>query len=272
MTDRGFPNTVAQLYYPSTVAAAAPDDRVTVSLSDGGEENLYFTGTVFDARPHGEYFDMALTDDYAKLCKTMVCPAYRKEKAAVILKDTLDAAGITAIKITCPEVTVHRFSTVTIPAGECVSLLIDTLKGYGHTSLRYFFDRDNTFRFGTLEDTAKNEGKPYELESGKNVLRSGLSGEASGDKARHSGATKIGDCVMAMDADELKGILQPELTALYTECAAGNGISDEDFAGKLAGIISRIVPYIQDKAEVPPAASWVAGGQYPVEGGPGKVT
>jgi hypothetical protein len=172
-TDRGFPNAVARLLYPSASAAAAPDDTVTVSLSEGDGEQLYFTGAVFYAAPRGEYLDMELVDGYAKLRKTPVNPAYRKERASVILGDTLDAAGITGGKITCPDVTLHRFSTVSIPASECLALLIDALKSYGHTGIRYFFDRENTFRFGTSGDTAKEEGERYVLETGKNILRSG---------------------------------------------------------------------------------------------------
>ena len=75
---------------------------------------------------------------------------------------------------------------------------------------------------------------------------------------------------MAMDANELKGILKPELNALYADSEAGEGISGEAFADRMAEIISKVVSYIQDKAEVPPDTTWAAGGD-PVKGGPGKV-
>jgi hypothetical protein len=76
---------------------------------------------------------------------------------------------------------------------------------------------------------------------------------------------------MAMNAVELKGILKPELDALYEDSNTGEGISSQVFADRMAEIISHVVTYIQDKAEVPPDTSWIAGGQYPVEGSPGKV-
>ncbi|MDR1128200.1 MAG: hypothetical protein LBL20_02720 [Treponema sp.] len=75
---------------------------------------------------------------------------------------------------------------------------------------------------------------------------------------------------MAMDADELKGILKPDLDALYADSEEGNGISNAAFADRMAGIISKVIPYIQDKAEVPPDTTWMAGGD-PVKGSPGKV-
>jgi hypothetical protein len=75
---------------------------------------------------------------------------------------------------------------------------------------------------------------------------------------------------MAMDADALKGILKPELLMLYTDSEGGEGISGEVFADRMAEIISKVIPYIQDNAEVPPDSTWAAGGN-PVQGSPGKV-
>jgi hypothetical protein len=75
---------------------------------------------------------------------------------------------------------------------------------------------------------------------------------------------------MAMDAAELKGLLKTDLDALYADSEDGEGISGQAFAERMAGIISKVVTYIQDKAEVPPDATWAAGG-YPVKGSPGKV-
>jgi hypothetical protein len=173
ITDEGFPNAPARLSYPVEAGVMAPEDNVTVSLANDDGERLYFTGTVFNVKPHGAYRDIGLTDDYVKLCGTTVTPAYRKEKAPVILQDVLDAAGIADTKITCPSEELPWFSTAGIPAARCVSLLIDALRGYGHTDLRFFFDAENVFRFGTPKDTAVNEGENYALETGKNILRTG---------------------------------------------------------------------------------------------------
>jgi hypothetical protein len=76
---------------------------------------------------------------------------------------------------------------------------------------------------------------------------------------------------MAMDAGELKGILKPGLISLYADSDEGDGISGDAFADRMAEIISKVVSYIKDNAEVPPDSTWAAGG-YPVKGGPGKVT
>jgi hypothetical protein len=51
--------------------------------------------------------------------------------------------------------------------------LIQALEEHGQTGLRYFFDADNLFRFGTREDAAVNEGPVFVLESGDNILRRG---------------------------------------------------------------------------------------------------
>jgi hypothetical protein len=75
---------------------------------------------------------------------------------------------------------------------------------------------------------------------------------------------------MAMSAGELKGLLKPDLISLYADSEDGEGISGEAFADRMAGIISQVASYIQDKAEVPPDSTWAAGGD-PVTGGPGKV-
>jgi hypothetical protein len=66
-----------------------------------------------------------------------------------------------------------RFSTQTIPARNCIDLLIDALQGYGADGLRYFFDEKDIFHFGTESDTGKNEGGAFEFESGKNIVQKG---------------------------------------------------------------------------------------------------
>jgi hypothetical protein len=173
VTDEGFPNVMARISYPAEAGPAAVEDKVAVSLADNGEERLYFTGNVFDSKLHGACRDIGLADGFVKLCRASVTPAYRKETAPVILRDALDAAGIADTKITCPPEELARFSTASIPALECIYLLIDALKGYGHTGLRFFFDKENVFRFGTVKDTAVNEGENYVLETGENILRTG---------------------------------------------------------------------------------------------------
>jgi hypothetical protein len=103
----------------------------------------------------------------------MVVNAYRKETAKGILQDTLDAAGITDSSITCPAITLARFSTDTITADMCIDLLIRAMEQHGAGDLRFFFDAENIFHFGTSEDTGRNEGIEIALETGKNIIRRG---------------------------------------------------------------------------------------------------
>jgi hypothetical protein len=173
ITDRGIPSILATLDYPSDFKEGKPGDTLIIELMDGTERYLLFTGTIYDAHAHGAHRNLRLTDGYKQLCNTLVTPAYRKEKALVILQDTLDAAKITETEITCPAVELARFSTVSIPGDTCIALLINALIGYGHNGIRYFFDCHNTFRFGTIDDTGKNKEETYTFETRNNILRTG---------------------------------------------------------------------------------------------------
>jgi hypothetical protein len=138
-----------------------------------GVTDLYFTGAVYSINVRGDYHELALTDGYKTLCDTEVVAAYRKEMARVILRDTLDAAGIRKTAVTCPAVKIARFSTKNIPAEYCVRLLIKALEEHGCGGLSFFFDAENIFHFGTIHDTGKNEGAVFSFETGKNILRTG---------------------------------------------------------------------------------------------------
>jgi hypothetical protein len=173
ITDEAFPSIGAYLRYPPDAEIGKAGDPVTVNLLFNEEKHLLFTGEIYSAGTHGAYRDLALTDGYKKLCDTGVVAAYRKENAKVILQDTLDKAEIGKTSITCPAVEVARFSTENIPADLCIKLLLKTLEEHGHKGLRFFFDAGDTFRFGTADDTGKNEGPVFEFETGKNILKKG---------------------------------------------------------------------------------------------------
>jgi hypothetical protein len=173
ITAEAYPQLMARLSYPQDVAIGNSGDPVKVQLLISGEPHLLFTGEIYGAAIHGAFRDLSLTDGFKKLCDTPVVCAYRKETAKVILQDTLDQAGITDTAITCPSVEVARFSTETIPADQTITLLIKALEEHGHKGLRFFFDAEDTFRFGTIEDTGKNEGTDFEFETGGNILKKG---------------------------------------------------------------------------------------------------
>jgi hypothetical protein len=172
-TDKSVPAVIARLSYPSDLEAGFAGDEIVITLVAEDEEHLLFTGVVCDAKTHGAYRDLELTDGYKKLCDTLITPAYRKETAPVILQDTLDAAGISGAKTTCPSVTLHRFSTRNITADRCIQLLVHALGEFGENGLRYFFDAENVFRFGRFGDTGKNEGPDVTLKTGTDIIRKG---------------------------------------------------------------------------------------------------
>jgi hypothetical protein len=174
VTDRAFPSVLARLSYPARAEAGAAGDAITISLLNGDVEDLYFTGMIYAVKPQGPLRVLYLTDGYKTLCDTEVTPAYRKETAAAILTDTLDAAGITETRVTCPSVEMLHFATAAIPAADCIGLLLKALEEYGQTGLRYFFDVKDVFRFGTLEDTGTNTGSAvYDLKTGEAIVRRG---------------------------------------------------------------------------------------------------
>lgn len=173
VTDSGFPSVMARISYPADVSSGKKGDEIAVSVAVGGEKSLLFTGEVYDAKVRGAYRELALTDGYKRLWDTTVTPAYRKEKASVILQDALGAAGISSSSITCPSVELARFSSPSASVSACISLLIKALEEHGHPGLRYFFDAKNVFRFGTVDDTGINEGSSVSLKTGQNILQKG---------------------------------------------------------------------------------------------------
>jgi hypothetical protein len=172
-TVQGFPAVMANLVYPADTISSSIGDPVIIWLVENEDKNILFTGEIYDAKTRGAYYDLSLTDSYKKLHDTMVVNAYRKETAKGILQDTLDVAGITDSSITCPAITLARFSTDTVTADMCIDLLIRAMEQHGVQDLRFFFDAENIFHFGTSEDTGKNEGIKIALETGKNIIRRG---------------------------------------------------------------------------------------------------
>jgi hypothetical protein len=179
MTQAGFHSAIARLVYPSDnsvsegTAVGTIDDEISVSLTSGEKTDLYFTGKVYSVNTHGAHRELLLTDSYKKLCDTEFTCAYRKEKVSSILDDILGATGVTDKSITCPDVELARFSTQTITARYCIDLLIDALTEHGEKGLAYFFDEKDTFHFGKMGNTGKNEGDAFSFETSKNILRSG---------------------------------------------------------------------------------------------------
>jgi hypothetical protein len=173
-TDRCGHGVIAHLLYPISMEQGKKDDAVTVTLFDGENESLLFSGSVSTVgETQGAYRKLYLTDDYEKLYRTFITPLYRKEKVGVMLQDTLDAAAITDTAITCPEVELARLSLDRVSAAFFLDLLVKVLEEYGLSGLHWFFDSKNVFHFGTFEDTGKNEGEVGAFVKGENIFRSG---------------------------------------------------------------------------------------------------
>jgi hypothetical protein len=172
-TDQDYPSVIAKLTYPANTITASAGDQIEVSLRADTNKTLLFTGEIFDAKTRGALYHLSLIDGYKKLCGTQTVNAYRKETANIILQDTLDTVGITDTVITCPSVTLARFSTDRISAAMSITLLIKALEQHGISGLRFFFDEQNIFRFGTGADTGRNEGVEIALETGKTIIKTG---------------------------------------------------------------------------------------------------
>jgi hypothetical protein len=70
-----------------------------------------------------------------------------------------------------------------------------------------------------------------------------------------------------LDSNTLKTALKGDLITLFTECKEGEGITEDEYAEKLADLIAtRVIEHITQNAAVAPGLDWIAGGQYPVAG------
>jgi hypothetical protein len=78
---------------------------------------------------------------------------------------------------------------------------------------------------------------------------------------------------MALNADTLKADLKTDLLSVFAACDAGSGISAEDYADRIAGVIaSRVVKHITGNAKVTTTVTGSAG-PYGVTGsGSGTVS
>lgn len=170
VTDQCLPTAICELEYPSSVDFGKDGDEIVVSLKTPESSSLLFTGQVYDAKVYGSARRLSLADGYKKLFDTTLSTAYRKEAAGVILSDILDAAGIADRNITCPDVEIPRFSHAEKTVVELLASLIETLKSFGFSGVRYFFDAENIFRFGTIDDSAVNTGEVLSLETGKTII------------------------------------------------------------------------------------------------------
>jgi hypothetical protein len=170
VTDQSLPAAICELEYPSSVELGKAGDEVAVSLKTPDKTAVLFTGQVYDAKVYGSARKLSLADGYKNLFDTALSTAYRKEAAAVILSDILDAAGITGRDVTCPDVEVPRFSHAEKSAVDLIASLIETLKTFGYSGLCYFFDAENIFRFGTIDDSAVNTGDALSLETGRTII------------------------------------------------------------------------------------------------------
>ena len=173
LTDEGLPSVMAQLKFPADEIKGEIGDAVIVKMTLGEYEYLLFTGEIYSVSIRAKHKELFLTDGYKKLCDTDIVAAYRKEAAKIILQDTLNSAGINKTKITCPGVEIARFSTKKIPAEHVIKLLIKALEEHGHMGLRFFFDENDSFRFGTATDNGKNEGEVFSFKTGKNIIKKG---------------------------------------------------------------------------------------------------
>lgn len=179
-------------------------DSVIVTLNDV----ILFTGEILNVSRIGQYQRHTLTDGGNLLCAASITPAYRKEAASSILSDILDTAGIERKKITVPDVELSRFSSPGISCYTALVRLVETLQEHGYPGLRFFFDADNTFLFGTFADTAKNTDTEYTFSDTTNILAHGKNGiEVFPLPIRHSQVIIIND--------EKRKTTRTELTCAY---------------------------------------------------------
>ncbi|MBN2536375.1 MAG: hypothetical protein JXB88_26060 [Spirochaetales bacterium] len=173
-TDYDLPYVIAELVYPGNISPGNPHDSVVITLIYNTDTYRLFSGYIFKISKQKQKTVLHLSDGFEKLWATVLAVSYRKENARVILNDIIQKAGLTNVQIACPVVEFARFSTLQIPVSEIIRKIIETLKSYGYDyEYRFFFDADNTFRFGTLSDTGINPGERFAFETGVNIIEKG---------------------------------------------------------------------------------------------------
>lgn len=98
--------------------------------------------------------------------------SYRNEKAKYILQDILDFSKISKTEIECPDVEIERILFNNICPIFAIEQLIKTIYCYSREKvLKFFFDKDNVFRFGSIDDKAVNKNDLFDIKTGNITKR-----------------------------------------------------------------------------------------------------
>jgi hypothetical protein len=175
LTDRDIPLSLGELRMPGKASTDYADATVAVKF---GFRDLA-TWTAFTGWADRSFFDgrettLVLRECPKKFTEGEVSLSYRKEAASRILSDILDAGGVSTKKVTVPSVKLDRFAVEKVSPFEAVQKLIGAIGSYEDASkIRYFFDEAGAFRFGTPDDTGKNEGEAVEFDEGAGIIAQG---------------------------------------------------------------------------------------------------
>lgn len=171
-TDRDLPVVRAALRLPGRITKDFAETQLSVGFRyNGGPSWTAYTGHVMRSYVDRGETALILREAPAKFFDAAISGSYRQEKAPRILSDLLDAGGITQKKVTCPSVMIDRFAFENLPPFLAIGRLVSTLGTYTDISeLRFFFDCAGVFRFGTPDDTGKNEGEALSLSDRAGIL------------------------------------------------------------------------------------------------------
>lgn len=127
-------------------------DNVTVKLCDTLNEWTIFTGWV-DHFYIDNYLIVFCKNANSFALSKQICESYTHEKIKNIVLDLLNIINITSYKVTLPDITLDFVAYGTFC--KILNELIEALYLYGvENEIHYFFDHNNTFRFGTINDVA----------------------------------------------------------------------------------------------------------------------
>lgn len=174
-TDRDFPCACAAVRLPDAVKTDYVDAKIAVKL---GYRNVLtwtaLTGWVGHSFFDGRETRLVLRDCPKKYETASLSLSYRKETAARILGDILDAGGVDTRKLTVPSVTLDRFAVEKVAPRDAVRLLVGAMSSYADMSkVRFFFDALGAFRFGTPDDTGANPGESVEFTRAGGIISIG---------------------------------------------------------------------------------------------------
>jgi hypothetical protein len=171
LTIAGTPFIQSKIYIEKNTNCSLEDEiEVYLGYTNQSEWKV-FTGWIECFYESSNMKVAVLRDGTKKFWVDKILESYRKEKAKNILDDCLALSGVNDKKVTMLDVEFARYLLNNQTNNDICEGIIASLYSHGEDKkLQYFFDQNNTFHFGSIEDTGVNESEKFSFDE-KNILR-----------------------------------------------------------------------------------------------------